>query len=164
MARTLSTTISSAITQSATKPVYLARIGFSVEIYVATWDTAIAWGGKTWIASGMGISRLTSSGAILTFPSTDTWLSLVLNEGTRQRDIFIYEYQQDTSASPQADAVLIFQAEMDEVTIGTDIRINVIEASRARVFPPGVVDQPVFRHLLPAGSRIQWAGDTIVVN
>ena len=165
MSRTLPTTVSSAIAKATTKPVYLIHMGFNSIVRAATWDASILWDGVTWAASGVEIKGLNAGGARMHMPTgaADPWLGLVLNDGTRNRTISIYEWHEDTTASPQTDAVLIFVGIMDETTITDKITITLIESSRAKSFPALTIDQPVFTHLMTSGDTINWGADVITV-
>ena len=165
MSRTLPSTVSSAITATATRPVYLVEFAFTPTIYAATWDANISWGGQTWLAGGVEVSRLTPRGATITLPTgaSDTWLSTILAQGCRGKAVTIYEHHQDTAASPQTDAVKIFSGIMDSVNIGEKLQVTVVEASQSKVFPPSSVDENTFTHILSSGQKIAWGNDTITV-
>lgn len=166
MPKVLSKTIRSAITQDHTKPIYLIRIGWATETRSATWGSEITWNGELWSPSGIEVANLTGEGGTLVFPngSTDPWLALVLGEGQRGKSVSIYEWQEDTTASPQADAHLLFAGIMDEAQITVSaVRVTLLESSTTKRFPPNVIDDD-FNYLLPAGTRIAWGGDTVVVN
>jgi hypothetical protein len=166
MSRTLSSTVSTAITQNPTKPVYLLRIGFSLESLACTWGSNISWNSENWVASGIEVKNLTARGATLEFPNgeDDAWLALILNESTRDRPISIYEFHTDYSTSPHGtDAVLVFTGIMDEAEITENIKVTVIESSQARQFPPDSIGPPVFNFLPVAGTRIVWGDDVIEV-
>ena len=166
MSRTLSSTISSAITATATRPIYLVEMGFDTVTRVATWDSLISWGGYSWSASGVSVKGLNSSGTRLMLPNgaDDPWLSLVLNQGTRDRTISIWEHHRDESSSPQEDAVLVFTGIMDEASITDKIMVSVLDTSRAKTFPVDSVDQPKFTHLMTSGDTIVWGNKTITVS
>lgn len=124
-----------------------------------------------WAASGIQISGLSSSGAKMIMPTggtdaveSDPWLSLVLNEGARGRSISIYEWHEDTTASPQQDAVLVFTGIMDAVNISDKITVNIIESSRSKAFPAVSAEETTFTHLMTSGDVITWGADTITVN
>lgn len=160
MSRTVSSGIQTAVEGKSTAPIYLLRLSFNSENRLATWDTDISWNGETWTASGAEVSDLSETGASLTLP-TDVWLSVVLNDGTRGRNIQIYEYH--ATASP-LDAVLVFTGKMDTVRIAERIEIEVIAASTAKSFPPTSIDRPTFTHLPVSGTTIIWGFDRIRVN
>jgi len=171
--RTLSATVTSAIAQTTTQPKYLVMLGFtSGTVYAATWDTDVAWGiglspEPTWLSSGIEVSNLNTNGAQLVMPNgdADPWLSLVLNDGTRNAAVSIYQHVYNVAASPQADAVLVFTGIMDEANIEDErILVSVIAQSQAKRFPPGLIDAPTFNYLPTAGTTITWGADKIVVN
>lgn len=166
MSRTLPTTVTAAIASDATRPIYLVEMAFDVTSRAATWDTGINWGGYAWAASGIQIKGLSASGARMVMPTgeDDPWLALVLNEGTRDRAINIYEHHTDATSSPQSDAVLVFTGIMDAVSIADKITVTLIESSRSKTFPALSVDQPTFTYLMTSGDTIVWGSDVIMVN
>ena len=164
--RTLSATITSAVAQDVTQPIYLLRMGFSSELTVATWGADINWNGETWSASGIAVKRLGIKSGSIEFPLADDgpWLSLLLNEGARERAITIYEYHTDLSASPQvSDAVAVFTGIMDGVRITDRAIVEVLESTTAKRFPHTSIDRPVYNYLPVSGSRITWGTDYLVV-
>jgi hypothetical protein len=162
--RTLSTTVSAAISKKVTQPVYLLRLQIGTEWKISTWDTDISWNGVNWTASGAKVSNLTAGGCTLTLPASDFWLGAILNNQPRNQAISIYEHHTDTTQSPQADAVLLFAGVMDRITISANIRITCLENSQAKGFPITSIDTPTFNYLLSSGDRITWGADTIIVN
>lgn len=173
MTRTLTATISAAITDTKTKPIHLIHMGWDAAsptptyLRAATYDSNITWGGHTWIASGLNVTNLDANGGNLEMPmgDSDPWLALVLGQLPRNRTIDIYERQTNFAVSPHAsDAVLIFSGYMDEAQIGNTIRVNLIESATRKGFPPGRIDRPTYTHLLKPGTRIQWGLDTVMVN
>jgi hypothetical protein len=166
MSRSISATITAATAKTATKPIYLLRLGFDAEVKAATWDQDITWNGETWIDSGIEVSSLKADKADIKFPNgtVDPWLSLVLNEGVLGRAVQIYEYHENTTSSPNKDAVLLFVGIMDDASISDNvISVNVIESSASKVFPNVVIDRPTFNYIPPAGTEIAWGPDKIIV-
>ena len=166
MTRTVSATISIAVAQETTRPIYLIRMGWATPVLVATWDQTITWNAETWVASGLTVSNLSGSGGTLDMPNgdTDPWLALVMGEIPRNRTIQIYEHHTNYTVSPAvSDAVEIFAGYMDETTIGNSIRMNLIESATKKGFPPTSIDRPTYTYLLPSGLRIQWGNDVVTV-
>jgi len=166
MTRTVSATITTAIAQETTRPIYLIRMAWATEVRAATWDQTVTWNSETWVASGLSVSNLTSSGGTLTMPNgdTDPWLALVMGEIPRTRVIQIYEHQTDYTASPNvSDAVEIFYGYMDQAVIGSSISVSLIESATKKGFPPGSIDRPTYTWLLSSGTRLQWGNDVVIV-
>ena len=165
MSRTLSATLSTATSKTATRPVYLLRMGFASEVRAATWGSAITWNSESWIASGAEVDNLDKSGARLRFPigESDPWMALILNEGTRGRSLQIYTHYTDATASPQADAELVFTGLMDEATITDSITVTAIESAENKGFPSGEIGPPNMNYLPESGTTIAWGTDTLVV-
>jgi len=167
MTRTVSATITSAIAQETTRPVYLIRMAWDTEVRAATWAASISWNAETWVASGITITALDMNGGTMEMPvgDTDPWLSLVLGEVPRERAIEVYEYHTNLAASPIAsDAVLVFSGVMDDVTISDSIRVRLIEGATNKAFPFTNIDRPTYTYLLPSGTRLAWGADVITVN
>jgi hypothetical protein len=170
MSRTLPGQGSATVAKVATRPAYLLRLALengspAVDMLAATWDSTITWNSETWIASGIEVKNLTRSACTIEFPlgENEPWLAPINVGGTRGRSIQIYQHYTDTTASPQAWAVLMFTGVMDMATITDKITVTAQEKSRATSFPPESVDQPKFTHFLTSGSVIVWGGGTITV-
>lgn len=167
--RTVSATITSAVGQNTTRPVYLVQFTTgtspnpSAQWRVATWDTAITWNGVSWAASGANVSSLTANGCTFILQASDAWLGAVLR-GVRGKAISVYEHHTDSTASPQSDAVLLFSGIMDGIVLGNDIRISAVANQQAKGFPVTSIDRPTFNYLLKSGDRITWGADTVIVN
>ena len=74
MSRTLQATVQTAIGKNATRPAYLLKLGLSdaspiSTTYATTWDSNIVWGGDTYLASGIEVRNLTSTGCLVEFPN-----------------------------------------------------------------------------------------------
>ena len=65
MTRTVSATISTAVDQTVTKPIYLVRMGWVVENRSCSYDANITWNAETWTASGLSVVNLDSDGGTL---------------------------------------------------------------------------------------------------
>ena len=166
MTRTVSATITTAIAQETTRPIYLIRMGWATPVLAATFDQTITWNSETWVSSGLAVSNLTGSGGILEMPNgdSDPWLALVMSEIPRTRTIQIYEHQTNYTASPVvSDAVEIFAGVMDQAVIGSSISVSLIESATKKGFPPGSIDRLTYTWLLSSGTRLQWGADVVIV-
>jgi len=167
MTRTVSAVVAAAVAQHATKPVYLIWMDWDAAsptppYRVATWDTNISWNSQTWVASGAQVDGLDISGGTLRLPMDGPWLSLVMGQVPRERDIEIYEYHTSTASPSGSDAELVFAGMMDEASITNQgIRINLIEGRRNKVFPPTDIGPSTYNYLLPKGTRLFWGGDVV---
>ncbi len=171
MTRTVSATITAAIAQDVTRPIYLIYMGWDAASpsyqRAATWGSSISWDGHLWPASGLSVSNLDANGGTLEMPigDSDPWLALVMGEIPRNREIEIYEHQTKYTASPvTSDAVLIFAGYMDEAVITNSIKVSLIESSTRKMFPAGAIDRPTYTHLMPKGFRLKWGYDRVTVN
>ena len=164
MTRSVSATISTAVDQPVTKPVYLIRMGWAVEERAATWDVNILWDAETWEASGISVSNLDSDGGTMRLPlgDDDPWLDLIVAEGQLNIAVEIYEHQTNYTVSPnESDAVLIFSGIMDECSIRNDIKIKLIEDKKHKAFPPTSIEPGTYNYLLQSGTVLIWR-DTII--
>lgn len=167
MSRTVPATVASAIAAETTQPVYLLEMGYSATVRAATWDADIVWSGSTWESSGIRVRSISARSATIEMPNgdIDPWLSLILNEGTRDITLRIYQHHTLATASPQSDAVLVFSGLMDETDISDDgITVRCVESSQRKTFPPTAVDESVFSYLMTSGDRIIWGNDVVTVN
>ena len=173
MTRTVSATISTAVGEKTTRPVYLIYMAWDiaspdVNRYVATYDQSITWNSLTWQSSGIEVTRLTPAGGTLRLPNgdADPWLGLIVSDDPLERAIEIYEYQTDFTVSPHAsDATLLFSGQMDASTIAPDgITIDFIEGLTTKVFPATSIDPLVYTHLLASGTRVYWGPDIVLID
>lgn len=166
MSRTLSATVSAAVAEETTQPVYLIDMAWDTPVKAATWDTNISWNGDTWIASGLHVTGLSANGGSLIMPKgdSDPWLALVMGEIPRNRTISVYEYHTDFTVSPNvSDAQLLFSGYMDGAVIGTSIRVTLIESAIKKAFPPTDIDRPIYTHLLSSGTVLRYGNDVVTV-
>lgn len=167
MTRTVPANVTAAIANETTKPVYLIRMGWDVEVRAATWAASISWNAETWVASGINIRTLDMSGGLMEMPvgDSDPWMALALGEIPRERAIQIYEYHTNLAVSPMvSDAVLVFAGVMDEMTLTDKLSIRLIEGATNKAFPFTNIDRPTYTYLLAAGTRLAWGTDVITVN
>ena len=168
MTRTISATLTSAIAKTSTHPRYLVSLAFSSgTVYAATAAANITWNGTTWVASGLEVSDVSPQSVRLEFPNgtADPWLSLILNDGQRGVVCEVYDWHEDTTASPTTDAVKVFSGILDEADIDDRrIRVSVIAAQEKKQFPPTDIDQPTFTYIPASGTVITWGNDKITVN
>jgi len=166
MTRTVSATVSTAVAQETTRPVYLIRMAWETEVRAATWATDISWNSETWASSGIRITSLDMNGGTMEMPvgDSDPWMALCLGEVPRGRAIEVYEWHTNFTVSPiVSDAVLLFSGVMDEVKVGRNIRVRLIESATNKTFPFTSIDRPTYTYLLPSGTRLSCGNDTIIV-
>lgn len=172
MTRSVSATISAAVAEDVTQPVYLIFMGWDqaspdIDRYVATWNEAISWNSLSWQASGVEVGRLDANGGDIRLPNgdDDPWLGLVSTQGQLGKSISIYEYHADFTASPVAyDATLLFTGVMDACTItDREIRISFVESLTHKHFPVSQINPTDYPYLLQPGQRLYWGPDIVLV-
>jgi len=172
MTRTVSATITAAVGEVVTQPVYLIDMGWDavspdINRKIATWASDITWNSSTWQASGASVQQLTAGGGRLRLPNGDgdPWLALATGQITRGRSLDIYEYHTDFTASPiTSDAVQVFSGIMEGCSITQErIEIDFIEGLLNKSFPQTSIDPTVYTHLLSEGQRIYWGPDVVLV-
>lgn len=172
MTRSISATMTAAVAEPVTQPIYLVDMGWvapspDVNRRIATWSADISWNSQVWQASGATVSKLDTSGGRLTLPNgnDDPWLALVMTQFPRGRSIDIYEHHTDFTASPvTADATLIFSGVMDGAAIDEkSIEIDFIEGLANKVFPVSTIDAATYTHLIQSGQRLYWGPDIVLV-
>jgi len=167
MTRTVSATVSTAVAQETTRPIYLIRMDWDTEVRAATWGANLSWNAETWIASGIRITSLDMNGGVMEMPmgDADPWFALCMDELPRGRAISIYEHHTNYTVSPNlSDAVLVFTGVMDEFTANNVIRVRLIESATNKTFPFTSIDRPTYTYLLPSGTRITTGTDVIIAN
>jgi hypothetical protein len=171
LTRDVSAPFATAVVLTVTRPIYLVHMiwgGSPADVVrVATWDTNISWNSLTWLASGVEVENMSLSGGVMILPNgdDDPWRDRVMEDGTRDRTIEVFEYHTDFSASPRvSDAELIFSGIMDESVIShREIRVSLIEGRSNKGFPQTSIGPPDYNHLLPIGARLMWGPDIATV-
>lgn len=169
--RTLSTPTSTATQSTITTPAYLVEIGFSSVVRLSSRGDQ-SWDGQTWTGGRLGkVSGLNwdgkgqQSGALDIINADLAYSALVLGEGVADRAVRIWKFYGDNPAA--GDPVAVFDGVMDEADIGADrVRITLVSANARTLFSPRRFIGPAtgFNHLSPAGRKITWGGQTIILN
>jgi hypothetical protein len=171
MTRTVSATISAAVAENTTQPIYLIRMGWTaaspdINRRIATWGADLSWNSETWEASGADVKRLNAGGGTLTLPNgdNDPWLALVTAQIPKGRTIDVYEYHTDFTASPiTSDATILLSGVMEDCEITQEvITISFIEGLLNKSFPISSIDPTVYTNLISAGNRIYWGPDIVL--
>jgi hypothetical protein len=157
MPRTLSGTIESEVALPITQPGYLVFLGFTPELRYATRET-IVYNGYTWSAGfGVGVSSVTDDAAVITLRNHDNSASaLVLNHTLANVLCEVYMEYGD-------DAVLLFSGTLDSAQVGTRVTLKARGMVTSKKAPNAYIAYPIFNHLFPAGTKIQWGLDTLVL-
>lgn len=159
MNRTVSSITEDAVASDDTQPVHLIRMGWETERRVATWAEDIDWNSETWTASGAMTNGIGQSGGTLVLPMDDEWITLVIDEGPRDRVIQVYEHH---TIDVDTDAELLFTGTMDRMEMDEDgIQIALIEGPENKGFPPTSLGPPDYNFLIPKGKRLFWSQDTL---
>lgn len=152
-----------------TKPFYLIEIGFDSPLRLST-GIPVPWNSQNWVAVGArmvaineGVSGAQS--ATISLSNIDSSASsLVLNEGTEDRPITIWQLYGGGPFGVN-DAVKIFNGVIDDVPSMTAERVtlNAVSTSSAFQLCPRVYFEHVCNHMPAAGAEFVWGGQRYIL-
>lgn len=162
MAKTLATSLVTDTAKRITSPGYLVELDFSTPLRLSTRGDQ-SYDGKIWTAGRLGEVKVSADGGQIEIMNGDLAASaLILNEGATDRAISIWKFYADNPA----DVVQVFAGVCDSSEIGPDrVRIRLVAENRRTLYSPRrfIGQATGFNHLLPAGTRITWGGETYVL-
>lgn len=145
-----------------TSPAYLVKIDFSTVLRLSS-RADQSWDGYTWTGGRLGKVQISVAGGQIELINSDLLAgALVLNEGVTDRAVSIWAFDGDNPATPTA----VFVGVGDKLEIAADrVRITLTAASRRTQYSPRrfINAASGFNHLIPAGSKILWGGQTFVL-
>lgn len=168
--RTLSTSLSTKVSQTVTLPGYLVALEFESQTVRLSSRGDVTWGGYTWLSYSLEVLGLASDGAgdvsgTLRIGNTDNTLSaLILGEGIAGRPVTIYAFYGDAPASDEVEEVFAGQGDEAGVNLAS-AEIKLISDSIARVLLPRGRITPAtgFNHLTPPKTVLTWNGEKITL-
>lgn len=152
--RSIAAATASAIEQTVTTPTYLVFLGFATPLRLSTRGT-VKFQNADWVEAGMEVS-LGHSPSLRLFNQNAQIGQIFMTEGTAGRVVRVYQFY-DASA-----IMLMFAGEIGMAQIGSYVEVAIKHRAPNRT-PRDFVQEPVFRHLLPAGTRIQTPQQTVVI-
>ncbi|PUB82372.1 MAG: hypothetical protein DBP02_15070 [gamma proteobacterium symbiont of Ctena orbiculata] len=167
--RNLSATVSTAVAQDSTTPVYLVELGYAPAIRLSTVGD-VSWNGQNWIDSGVEVRsiRQTKGGgqtaSLRLLNHDNAYGALVLGNGIRDIPVDIYQlYGSDPYAVDDAEhlfsGVISGVPSIDDYVTMTLVSDGVLTARTPRVQLSSFLgeDMPI------PGTRILWNGDSLVL-
>lgn len=152
MPRTVSATIQAAIGQTITEPNYLVELGFSPIVrWAALRD--VTWGGFTWSANGLMVQTVSTERAQISMRNSDNSISaLVLGNALKNISCKVYQHY-------DSDAELLFAGVLSgSPEVGTRVILDALSEGRDRKYPDQQIVPPLFNHLMPVGTEIDFGG------
>ena len=148
---------------SVTTPAYFVQIDFSTPLRLSSRGDQV-WDGYTWTGGRLGKVQAGSIGGQLELLNSDLLSgALVLTEGVADRAIRVWSFDGDNPVA----AVMIFAGVGDKAEIGADrVRITLVTENRRTLHSPRRFVNSVtgFNHLLPAGTKVSWGGQTLILD
>lgn len=148
---------------SVTTPAYFVQVDFTTTLRLSSRGDQV-WNGYTWTGGRLGKVQAGSTGGQLELLNSDLLSgALVLNEGIADRAIRVWSFDGDNPLS----AVMIFAGVGDKAEIGADrVRITLVTENRRTLYSPRRFVNSVtgFNHLLPAGTKVSWGGQTLILD
>nr|SPS06208.1 protein of unknown function [Candidatus Nitrotoga fabula] len=148
---------------SITTPAYFVEIAFSTVLRLSSRGDQL-WNGYTWTGGRLGKVQAGNTGGQIELMNSDLLSgALVLTEGIADRAIRVWTFEGDNPGS----AVMIFAGVGDKAEIRADrVRITLVTENRRTLYSPrrfvGAVSG--FNHLLPAGTKVSWGGQTLILD
>lgn len=155
MPRTVSATIDTAVSKTITEPNYLLELGFSPMLRYAALRT-VNWGGYLWSASGLAVQSVDVESANFSLRNHDNALSaIVLGSNLHNISCKIYQHY-------DSDAELIFSGTLAAAPqIGPRVELSAQYQGHSSKYPSGQIVAPLFNHLMPQGTEIQFGNKTL---
>lgn len=148
---------------SVTTPAYFVQIDFSTPLRLSSRGDQV-WDGYTWTGGRLGKVQAGSTGGQLELLNSDLLSgALVLTEGVADRAVRVWSFDGDNPVA----AVMIFAGVGDKAEIGADrVRITLVTENRRTLYSPRRFVNSVtgFNNLLPAGTKVSWGGQTLILD
>lgn len=148
---------------SVTTPAYFVQIDFSTPLRLSSRGDQV-WNGYTWTGGRLGKVQAGNTGGQIELMNSDLLSgALVLTEGIADRAIRVWSFDGDNPVA----AVMIFAGVGDKADIGADrVRINLVTENRRTLYSPRRFVNSVtgFNNLLPAGTKVSWGGQTLILD
>lgn len=145
-----------------TTPAYFVQIEFGTILRLSSRGDQ-TWGGYTWTGGRLGKVQIGSTGGQIELINTDLLAgALTLNEGVADRVVSIWAFSGDNPAGP----TMLFSGVGDKLEVAADrVRITLVTENRRTLYSPRRFVNAVsgFNHLLPAGTRLSWGGETFLL-
>lgn len=146
-----------------TTPAYFVEIAFSTTLRLSSRGNQV-WNGYTWTGGRLGKVQAGNTGGQVELMNSDLLSgALVLNEGIADRAIRVWAFEGDDPGS----AVMIFAGVGDKAEIRADrVRITLVTEKLGTLYSPRRFVNAVsgFHHLLPAGTKVSWGGQTLILD
>lgn len=172
MARTLTATQQTRVTNTVTEPMYLCELGFSTTLYLTSASANVTWNSQTWSVAGLRVERISPEGeggqrATISLPDMDGgYFTVMRSEFPDDRVMKIWElYGEPGDTYVVGDAVQLFDGFMYEVPeMGERIVITgLTHSTRTQTTPRDVIGPPTCNHLPEPGATMSFYGITFTV-
>ena len=121
-----------------------------------------AWDGQTWVGGRLGKVALSATGGAIEVINADlVYSALLLNEQKHSIPCRVWGFD---DAAPE-DAALLFDGVADCAEIGKRVTFSLEQENTLAMTAPRrrINLSTGFNHLTPAGTRLSWGGQTIVL-
>ena len=165
MGKTLTPALESAIGERLTRPCWLAYVGFSVPLRLASYkDTS--WDGHTWTMGDIAVRSFSPQKLTLERGNKNNQISAyVLNEGINDKEIRLYKAYYNESGE-LAGVKGIFEGYGSGADLSGVITVSIFAeaSSKYSYFSPRfrICEANGFHYLLQPGTTITWGGSTVV--
>lgn len=152
------------IAKTITEPGHLIKLAFPGEsvLYYST-KGQVTYDTNTYVSgNGARVDRVDENSAAIRMRNTDNSASsLVLTKALYQTELTIYQCYEDNASYVEE----LFNGYCDSApSIASDyVTLTAVRRSRNALAPDEYIAWPTFKHLMAAGSTLQWGGDTVVL-
>ena len=161
----LTTTTKTATQAAITTPAYFVQIDWPVIIRLSSRGNQV-WNGHTWTGGRLGATHVSANGGSIELINTDlAYSAMVLNDGAADIACKIFAFYLDNPGVN--DVSIVFDGAIDGApSINKDkVTITLVETNRKTLYSPRrfIGQSSGFNHLSPNGKRINWGGQTYIL-
>lgn len=156
MSRGLDTSQTAAASAVAVSPYYLVQLGFASVVYLSSRGD-ISWSSHSWLDADIDI-KWSDYPTVTIFNEGGSLGATVLSNGTGGRSIQIYAGFANDAGHP--DPVMIFDGEMGEATVGTNITIR-CKRNPPITTPRFYTSPPTFNHVPRQGTVFETSKEVV---
>ena len=164
MSRTLSTALENAVNERVTRPGWLAYIGFSAPLRLASFKKT-TWSGQTWDYGDIAVKSLSVEKLSLELGNQNNQLSsYILNEGVNDKEIRLYKAYYDENGE-LAGVKGLFHGYGNGADLSRIISVTIFvdASSKYEYFSPRfrICEANGFNYLVQAGTSLTWGNTTV---
>lgn len=164
MSKTITPALESAISERVTRPGWLAYVGFSAPLRLASFKETV-WDGYTWTYGDIAVKSLSVEKLSLVLGNQNNQLSAyILNEGVNDKEIKLYKAYYDNSGE-LVGVKGLFHGYGNGADLSRIISVTIFadSISKYEYFSPRfrICESNGFNYLVQAGTSLTWGNTTV---